>query len=361
MGSVKVNIFSEGLATLMVRIQPLAKMLATYGVDCKVIAPINWSQIMKRRLGNIFSIILTHPFEEYLHTIVDPPDVIVIGKVSTPQILLFERSLKNKGVKVIFDLNDALFLRTSKFFGANIRPGSFCLEEIIKNADFVTVNGHYLMHYVKPLNEKTAIIHDPVDTELFNPKLRIKYEKLTIGWEGDPRVHYENLALLMNPLIRLAKEYDIRFKIVSYLGDLRVKRMFSKLEKLMEIDYGLKQWVLMDQFAKLLSDIDIFVAPLQKTPWYEGKSALRVGLGMAMGIPVVASPVGEQRYVIKHGINGFLARNEEEWYNYLKMLIEDEDLRKRIGKEGRKTVEKELSLEVNGRKLYEIIKTIIES
>jgi len=80
-----------------------------------------------------------------------------------------------------------------------------------------------------------------------------------------------------------------------------------------------------------------------------------------MGIPVVASPVGEQKYVIKHGVNGFLARNEEEWYNYLRILIEDDDLRRRMGREGRKTAEKELSLEVNGERLYEIIKDIAGS
>jgi glycosyltransferase involved in cell wall biosynthesis len=81
---------------------------------------------------------------------------------------------------------------------------------------------------------------------------------------------------------------------------------------------------------------------------------------MAMGIPVVASPVGEQKYVVKHGVNGFFAKNEEEWYNYLKMLIEDDDLRRRMGREARKTAEKELSLEVNGKKLYKIIKRIVE-
>jgi len=60
------------------------------------------------------------------------------------------------------------------------------------------------------------------------------------------------------------------------------------------------------------------------------------------------------------GLTVFLARNEKEWYNYLKMLIEDEDLRRRIGREGRKTAERELSLEVNGERLYKIIKAMVE-
>ena len=158
------------------------------------------------------------------------------------------------------------------------------------------------------------------------------------------------------------REYsNVKFKIASYLGDSLIKEMFSPLEDLMEIDYGSESWLPIKSFAELIYDFDIMVAPLKDNIWYEGKSALRAGLGMAMGIPVVVSPVGEQKYVVKHGVSGFLARNEDEWYNYLRMLIEDENLRRRVGREGRKTAERELSLEVNGEKLYKIIRTVAES
>jgi len=33
---------------------------------------------------------------------------------------------------------------------------------------------------------------------------------------------------------------------------------------------------------------------------------------MAIGIPVLASPIGEQKYIVKHGVNGFLVRTEDE-------------------------------------------------
>jgi len=359
---MKVSFLSGELgATFVARILPLAKFLEKYGINCKIISPVNWGSLCKGKLKNILSIILTHKIEEYVNIISSRPSVVIIGRTSTPQMFLLQKLLKMRGIKIIFDLNDALFLPISNFLFANIRPGSFCLEKIIKSADWTTVNGHYLLGYVKLFNKKATIIHDPIDTRLFSPTLKKTHDKITIGWEGVPRHHYGNLALLIKPLMKLAKKYDIRFKIVSYLGDLRVKEMFCKLEKLMEIDYGLKQWVPMSNLPKLLSDFDIMVAPLQKTPWYEGKSALRVGIGMAMGIPVVASPAGEQKYVVKHGVNGFLARNEEDWYNYLRILIEDEKLRRKMGGEGRKTAEKELSLEVNGKNYMKLLDVSLAS
>jgi glycosyltransferase involved in cell wall biosynthesis len=82
-------------------------------------------------------------------------------------------------------------------------------------------------------------------------------------------------------------------------------------------------------------------------------------MGMAMAIPVIASPVGEQKHVIRHGINGFLAETEEDWYQYLKILIKDGNLRDSMGKSGRETAEKELSLRISSEKLFKIIENLI--
>ena len=357
---MKVTMFAGGLkATLTARTLPLAEALEDYGVECKLIAPIRWPSVVKGKLGNVLSVALTHLPKKYIETLQKPPDFAIIGRVSTPQMYLLQKLLRSKGTKVIFDLDDALFL-PSRVFGINFRSGSFCLEGIIKNADFVTVNGNYLLEYVKVFNKNATVIPDPVDDKFFSSKSGKDCDKITIGWEGNPKAHYGNLVMLVKPLGMLARKYDIRFKLVSYLGDVKVKQMFGKLECVAEVDYGLNRWVSLDEYAKLLSDFDILVAPLIKTPWYEGKSSLRVGIGMAMGIPVVASPVGEQKYVIKHGINGFLAKNEEEWYKYLKMLIEDEKLRDSMGKSGRETAEKKLSSSACGKKLFDIMNRLLQ-
>jgi len=361
---MKVTIFAgSSQASLFARSLPLATKLRDYGVKCTVVTPIAWDLIAKGKLGRILSIVTTHNPRKYIQTVMDLPDATIIEKVSSLQIYMFERVLKKRGVKNIFDLNDAIFLPTSNLFGIKVRPSSFCLEDILIESDYVTTNGHYLLNYVRYFNKNSCIIHDPINIDLFHPrKKRKNSDKTTITWEGNARVHYENLILLIKPLMKIAKEYNksVKFKIASYLGDWRIKSLFSPLEKYMEVDYGSKKWLSTEKFAKLIYDSDIMVAPLRRTLWYEGKSALRVGIGMAMGIPVVASPVGEQKYVIKHGVNGFLARNEQEWYNYLRMLIEDEKLRRKMGREGRKTAEKELSIEVNGRKLYDIISSLVE-
>mgnify|MGYP000439190309 CR=1 FL=1 len=70
----------------------------------------------------------------------------------------------------------------------------------------------------------------------------------------------------LTPLKKIAKEYGdiIKFKIISYFGNQRIREIFKSLEKFIEIDYGSKYWLPMKKFAELIYDFDILMAPLQE-------------------------------------------------------------------------------------------------
>jgi glycosyltransferase involved in cell wall biosynthesis len=75
------------------------------------------------------------------------------------------------------------------------------------------------------------------------------------------------------------------------------------------------------------------------------RGVLKATVYMAGGIPVVCSPVGQCVDLIDDGVNGFLAGSPEEWERTLSRLIEDRDLRERIGRAGLETVRRDFSLE----------------
>ena len=107
-----------------------------------------------------------------------------------------------------------------------------------------------------------------------------------------------------------------------------------------------------------LQDIDIGIMPLPDTDWTRGKCGLKGLQYMGLAIPTIMSPVGANMQIIKHGVNGFLASTKEEWVDYLSQLIESEELRKKLGEAGRKTVEEQFSVEANKEKylgLFEIL------
>ena len=72
--------------------------------------------------------------------------------------------------------------------------------------------------------------------------------------------------------------------------------------------------------------------------WSEGKCGFKGLQYMALGIPTVVSPVGVNKEIVDHGINGFLAIDLAEWQLYLEQLILDPVIREKIGRNGQQKV-----------------------
>jgi glycosyltransferase involved in cell wall biosynthesis len=107
-----------------------------------------------------------------------------------------------------------------------------------------------------------------------------------------------------------------------------------------------------------LSDIDIGIMPLPDDEWTKGKCGFKGLQYMAMGVPAVMSAVGVNTEIIQHGENGFLALNDEEWFEILCQLIDSTELRKTIGGAGRKTVLEKYSVTANKHKYLSLLNSL---
>ena len=65
---------------------------------------------------------------------------------------------------------------------------------------------------------------------------------------------------------------------------------------------------------------------------------------MACEIPTIMSPVGVNTQIIEHGKNGFLASTTQEWVDCISQLIENAELREKMGKAARQTVAEKYSV-----------------
>ena len=73
------------------------------------------------------------------------------------------------------------------------------------------------------------------------------------------------------------------------------------------------------------------------------------------------SNVGMNKKIIDHGSNGFLASGHKQWFDILSELIEDHELRNKIGLKGRETVLSKYSKNVTKDIYYQLYNTIINS
>jgi glycosyltransferase involved in cell wall biosynthesis len=259
--------------------------------------------------------------------------------------------------KVIFDYDDALF---HVRLAGRIAEYSH-LNQILSISDGVTAGSHYLKEFAHKLNNNVTLLPSPVDVELFNPSIRriSNSSTTTIGWlGGGVRGQLPYLRILKDPLNALAQKYDIKLKIVSALSK-EVRAEFTNQR--FDVDFGLDHWVPIEEIPELISDFDIGVMPLTDDQWSKGKCAMKLLEYMSMKLAVVASAVGENRYVIDQGRNGFLASDSREWTDYIERFIVDADLRKELGENAYKTVKERYSLQAVVDTLEQVIRDLYDT
>ena len=96
--------------------------------------------------------------------------------------------------------------------------------------------------------------------------------------------------------------------------------------------------------------------------WVMGKSGLKAIQYMAFGLPCVASDISTVQQFIEDRQNGMLVRTEEEWVTALTNLIDDPQLRQKLGQNARNTVLVRFSKQVVKDQYLKVLKdTIIET
>jgi glycosyltransferase involved in cell wall biosynthesis len=113
-------------------------------------------------------------------------------------------------------------------------------------------------------------------------------------------------------------------------------------------------WSLETEDASVLT-FDIGLMPLTDDPFSRGKCAFKAVYCMSRGIPVVASPVGANKALIQPGINGFLPATPQEWLRSLGTLIEDSELRARLGAKAREEIAMHYSADEVARVLPKLV------
>ena len=208
------------------------------------------------------------------------------------------------------------------------------MKSISKWVYCIQCGNEYLANFAKQYNSNVHIIPTTIDTiGMHNQTIDYERKRLTIGWTGShSTMHY--IDMIVPVLQKLEEKYDFDFLVISdRKPTFELKSLvYCKWDKINEIDD--------------LAKIDIGVMPLQNNQWSEGKCAFKGLQYMSLGIPTVMSPVGVNKTLIQHNENGFLVNSEEEWYDTLSFLLENRELRIRIGQQGDDTVEKFYSVEV---------------
>jgi glycosyltransferase involved in cell wall biosynthesis len=251
----------------------------------------------------------------------------------------FERKAFQSKANVIFDFDDSIWLMDTspenKKWEWLKNPEK--TKTNIQNAHLVIAGNKYLLDYAKKLNPNSILIPTTVDCNYHVPLPEKRITgKVIIGWSGSISTikHFEHIVPVLTKLKEKYKD-KVGFKLI---GDGNYRNDGLNLSG--------ASWRA-DNEVEELNEFHIGIMPLPDDEWAKGKCGLKGLTYMACEIPTVMSPVGVNNEIIVHGENGFLAKSEEDWINYLSQLIESPELRMKMGKAGRETVLKKYSVEAN--------------
>ncbi|MCQ2375750.1 MAG: glycosyltransferase family 4 protein [Salinivirgaceae bacterium] len=249
---------------------------------------------------------------------------------------LFEKLLSKSHAALVFDFDDAIWLNDTSLANQKLswlKSGSKT-SKIAALANIVTVGNSYLAEYAKQTASEVMIIPTTIDTNKYKYRKPQETDTLTIGWIGSMTTLKHFISCL--PVLRQIKSKygsKVNFKVIVDVDykDAELGIVSTKWSKETELEE--------------LNKIDIGIMPLPDDDWSRGKCGFKGIQYMSLGIPTVMSPVGVNVDIIDHEQNGFLASTTDEWVDCLSQLIESQQLRQRLGRAGRITVEHRFSVE----------------
>ncbi len=207
----------------------------------------------------------------------------------------------------------------------------------------------------KKIYTPRSIVHLGVQTSKFQPsssekvrelkqRLGISLADTVIGYHG--RISPEkDLPTLVRAFITLRKKYP-------HVKLLLLGSGVASLEKQLKKHKGVILHPAVSHVQDFLSCMDMYVLPsLTET------TSLSVLEAMAMGLPVVSTPVGFVKDYIRSGKNGlFMKPSQSRSLVYqLEKYLKDDSFRKQVGAQARKTVNERFDWDRSAKELVEVL------
>lgn len=292
-------------------------------------------------------------------------NLVVFQKVHGDAVARFSTMLKALGIKTAYMVCDLVLPDMTAVTDATI-----------------TVTPYLRRLYNESLRSKVHVVHDGIEhAELSKSDYGDKR-----GRRGDPLQAVLVTSAAQHSLSPIAPPPPwLRTTLLGRYpsADSHLARLKHRLQKLRALEgvaarlsylrfashprVSLEPWSEQRAYEALLAaDIGIIPVANQETapdgdalpPMWMRKSENRLTMKMALGLPVIASPVPAYLDVVEHGVNGFIARSPADWQDCLSAL-RDPALRREMGTKARQTVVERFSRARQARLLASVFDQVL--
>lgn len=211
----------------------------------------------------------------------------------------------------LYDIDDAEYLRRS----------DASINFFIKNCASCSVGSSALMDYAEKLNPQVLLLTSPVISHGFIKKPGDG--PFTIGWIGYYNGHRDNLHQLIFPALKQLP-FKTRFLLLGVVTVDHANEIRQYFKDVPNVEVELPcciNWLDEAAVYEQVSRFDVGLAPLLNSEFNRAKSAFKLKQCLSCGVPVLASPVGENLTFIKEGSNGFFCEDSEDYYAHIMRIF----------------------------------------
>ena len=256
-----------------------------------------------------------------------------------------ESLFRARDIPYVVDYDDAVFHRYDQHSLALVRAVlGKKIDDVMRNAKIVVVGNEYLAERARKAGpRRVETLPSVVDVDRYVLKEPGQGSTFNIGWIGSP-LNAGYIGLIHESIRQLSQESEVRLVLVGA----------GTKPATMDVPTEVISWS-EDSELRLSQNMDVGIMPLIDEPFERGKCGYKLIQYMAGGIPVVASPVGVNREIVEHEVNGYLAESPHEWLQSLRSLRDDVEKRTAMGRAGHQKAKKLYNLEVTAPQLFNLL------
>ena len=245
--------------------------------------------------------------------------------------------LRRHAHRLVFDLDDAVFLRDSYHpRGESSRRRWSRFARIARGVDLVIAGNDFLeARAIRAGADPSRVLRIPtcVDPARYPTRRHEASLALRLAWIGSS-----------STLRGIASRGTLWERLAQEIPEVRLRLICDRSVDLGPMPVEFVPWSEATE-AQALAGADVGIAWVPDDSWSRGKCGLKVLQCFAAGLPVVANPVGVHLEQIAHGYNGFLPADDDGWVWSIKTLALDPERRSRMGQAARVTVEQSFAVD----------------
>jgi glycosyltransferase involved in cell wall biosynthesis len=269
-------------------------------------------------------------------------DAVIFSRPHADSMVM---AYKRMGIPVIVDMDDDFHAIPEdhpgyRWVGKGSQLAIDKMENCLYLADHLIVTTDELSDRMqKYLRKGTRTTVIPNGWSSANPHWLSKRsgytDKVVIGW-GGTITHREDFQMCVQPLRRVLREHtDV---MVCIAGDPDIYHMMLKVPEKQKLFIPM---VAYDEYPITIGYFDIMLAPLINDHFNNAKSDIKLIDAGAMGIPYIASNMPVYKaWFDGDGNKAGLITSDDQWYENIKYLVQNKEIREKMGKAGKGAVKK---------------------